>query len=100
MMRDHTGKVVSHEELINARLHVASLHREYARDIRSGKEPYAAHVTEEQKEQFAREEEELAYGVVSGAHDHEFWCWQLMNTFITGRCVSFLPYSNQDVTHD
>lgn len=87
-MKTHLGKEVTAQELQNAREHVADEIVANAKVMRHS-DHYADHITEDQKANFLNEDLLRSHEVAAGKHDHAFWCWQRMNTFITGKCVAF-----------
>lgn len=88
-IRLHTGEVVSGDRYVAARDKVADWFADNARHVRA-EDPYAAHVTTEQKD--ARLAETLAWSdAIRAGEAYGFTVWQRINAELTGECVAFLP---------
>jgi hypothetical protein len=85
----HTGEVVTGERLSIALAAVADDKIALAYAIKE-ENAYAAHVTEEQKEQNLINSLQWAEGIRNG-QVRSFHCWQNINTKLTGECIGFLP---------
>lgn len=86
--RTHTGEIVSGGRLVAALNVVADWYAANARAIRL-ENAYAAHVTEERKEERLVEGLAFAEEVRRGEHCG-FSVWQRINTHLTGECVALL----------
>lgn len=87
--RTSKGEIIKSSRLIEALNKVANDWKENAYLVRKEDE-YAIHVTEEEKEKYLREALEFAESIRRGEQTG-FWCWQRINTELTGECVAFLP---------
>ena len=81
---------VSEKEMQAARDSVAQDWRENAMDIFNG-DPYATHVTKEEKYKALEHGKMTAQEISDGKHDHSFWCWQRINYKLTGEVVGLFP---------
>jgi hypothetical protein len=78
------------ETLQAARETVADWWAANAREIRET-DPYAPHVTEEQKDQLLADSLANAEKIRRGELDNNFTIWQRINLALTGECVALLP---------
>ena len=91
VFRTHTGEQVSGERLTAARAAVADFWERNARATYAEDE-YAAHVSQETKDEALREGLERAERIRQGTEPMGFWLWQRVNAELTGECVPlFLP---------
>jgi len=91
-MKTHDGKTVSAADLVRSRKAVAEWTRKNAIAIRE-EDDYAAHVSESSKNRFMLNQLNRASKIEKGTAVMSFCLWQRLNTFLTGECIPFLPYS-------
>lgn len=72
----------SENELMEARKFAAKPWRDFARDLRTGKEIPASH---SDPMQIALRNDAIADEIESGSHDDNFTVWQAMQYFLTGK---------------
>jgi hypothetical protein len=85
----HTGEAVTGERLEQAFNKVADFFESNARKIRE-EDPYAAHVTEETKDELLNKRLASVQRIREG-EVRSFTVWQRINTELTGKCVAMLP---------
>ena len=90
-MKTHNGKKIIGQQLINARTHAAKGNDNYAKAIMTNKMSFPPHVTREKQIEIADHQLAYAKEIRAGKHDSNFTIWQRMDTFITGKCIGFLP---------
>lgn len=85
----HTKEKVSGERLTKALNKVADDWANNAREVRR-EDPYASHVTEEEKDEILRQRLAGAEEVRAG-NIKSFTAWQCVDYELTGKSVAFLP---------
>ncbi len=86
----HTGEIVTGDRLQAACEAVALWYEENARACLTS-DDYPPHVTQQTKEDLARQRYEWAESVRKRDNLTNFSVWQRVNARLTGECVAFLP---------